>query len=110
MTRKFEAGQLYVKYVKDYKVIYRITKRTYKKIYFMSIAVETKEPISKFDATLSCTSGLVADISDLFNEYSANISDLLLWDLDAESFTIWNNSLGPLYISCLDIYKEGGDK
>ena len=58
MTRKFEEGKLYVKYAKGYKVIYRITKRTSKKIYFYSVAVETDEPISKFNSTLCNRSGM----------------------------------------------------
>lgn len=102
----FEEGKLYTKYVTGYKVTYRITKRTYKKIYFMSIAVELDEPISKFDAMLSCTKGVVADIADLFKEYSVSIEAARAWDLDVESFTVWNNTLGPLEVNASDEIKD----
>ena len=109
MMRKFEEGKLYVKYAKGYKVIYRITKRTYKKIYFYSIAVETKEPISKFDSTLCTMSempGLVYDIGQLFKQYSVDISDTHFESYDYESFTIWNDAVGPIDLCCLEEYKE----
>ena len=105
--KKFEADQLYIKYVDGYKVTYRITKRTAKKIYFMSIEVELDEPISKFDATLSCTKGIVADIADMFKEYSVSIEAARAWDTEAESFTVWNDTLGPLEVSCLNKVQGG---
>ena len=100
--KKFESGQLYVKYVSGYKVIYRITKRTAKKIYFMGVEVETDKPISNFDPALACSSGVIADIADLFKEHSVNVIEAQSWDYDYEYFTIWNNKIGPVGLSCLN--------
>lgn len=102
MLNKFEEGKMYVKYANGYKVIYRITKRTSRKIYFYSIAVETDQPISKFDTSLSCSSGVIDDIANLFKEKSVNIEYAQNSDNDNEYFTIWNNAVGPIGISCLN--------
>lgn len=109
MTRKFEEGKLYVKYAKGYKVIYRITKRTTKKIYFYSIAVETDEPISKFDSTLCTRSkmpGVIYDIGQMFKEESVYISDTHFESYEYENFTVWNDDIGPMDLCCLEEYKE----
>jgi hypothetical protein len=102
--KKFEEGQLYIKHANGYKVTYRISKRTAKKIYFYSVAVETDEPINKFDASVSCNKvpGLINDIGDLFKEKSVTISEARFWASDYECFTIWNDGVGPIELSCLN--------
>ena len=99
-TIKFEIGQLYVQYVTGYKVIYRITKRTSKKLYLYGVKIETENPYTVFGAGEG-PKGLLYDLSQLYDETSIDLSYIN----DSEGYEyiyIWNREVGTIGLSSLN--------